>query len=178
RALIVQIPLDDGDIVLDVADAFESDRAGAAHHANDVVPFGKTKYGLTRTMKVVLDLFTVKFLISYANKPIYLFGGTGLLLILTSLVVLFFLMVRKFTVHIDVLPSPLFQMSVVFIILGFQSILMGLMAELLARTYHESQQKPTYTVRKVIRDGQAAADNNPTIGMRENSWAHNVGHTR
>lgn len=145
------------------------------HHARK---FGKTKYGLTRTMKVLLDLFTVKFLISYANKPIYLFGGTGLLLILTSLVVLFFLMLRKFTVHIDVLPSPLFQMSVVFIILGFQSILMGLMAELLARTYHESQQKPTYTVRKVIRDGQAAADNNPTIGMRENSWAHNVGHTR
>ncbi|HEX9028142.1 MAG TPA: glycosyltransferase family 2 protein [Anaerolineales bacterium] len=123
------------------------------HHARK---FGRTKYGLTRTMKVVLDLFTVKFLISYANKPIYLFGGTGLFLIFTSLIALLFLMVRKFTIHIDILPSPLFQMSVMFFILGFQSILMGLIAELLGRTYHESQQKPTYTVRKVIREGLAA----------------------
>lgn len=114
--------------------------------------FGKTKYGLNRTIKVVLDLFTVKFLISFAHKPIYLFGGAGLLLIAASLVAYLFLGIRKFTSGIDILPSPLFQMSTMFIILGFQSILMGLIAELLARTYHESQAKPTYTVRKVIRN--------------------------
>ena len=114
--------------------------------------FGKTKYGLNRTLKVILDLFTVKFLISYANKPIYLFGGAGVFLIALSGAVLFFLMVRKFTLGIDILPSPLLQMSAMVMILGSQSILMGLIAELLARTYHESQQKPTYTVRKVIRD--------------------------
>jgi glycosyltransferase involved in cell wall biosynthesis len=114
--------------------------------------FGKTKYGLTRTLKVILDLFTVKFLISYAHKPIYLFGGAGLFLILTSLISFLILIIRKFTVHIDVLPSPLFQMSTMFMILGFQSILMGLIAELLARTYHESQHKTTYTVRKIIRN--------------------------
>lgn len=119
------------------------------HHARQ---FGRTKYGITRTLKVVLDLFTVKFLISYAHKPIYLFGGAGMVLMTLSAFMLFFLLVRKFTVHIDVLPSPFFQLSMMFLLLGFQSILMGLVAELLVRTYHESQQKPTYTVRKVIEN--------------------------
>lgn len=117
------------------------------HHARK---HGRTKYGLERTLKVILDLFTVKFLMSYANKPIYLFGGTGLLLIFPSLIVLLFLMVRRLVLQIPVLGSPLFQMSGMLIILGFQSILMGLIAELLVRTYHESQAKPTYSVRRVI----------------------------
>jgi glycosyltransferase involved in cell wall biosynthesis len=117
------------------------------HHARR---FGRTKYGLERTLKVILDLFTVKFLMSYANKPIYLFGGTGLVMILPSLLVLLFLMVRRLVLQIPVLTSPLFQMSGMLIILGFQSILMGLIAELLVRTYHESQAKPTYSVRRVI----------------------------
>jgi glycosyltransferase involved in cell wall biosynthesis len=112
--------------------------------------FGRTKYGLTRTLKVLLDLLTVKFLISYAHKPIYLFGGTGLALMGVSLTTLLFLTVRKFTTQIDILPSPLFQLSMTFLILGFQSILLGLMAELLARTYHESQHKPTYTLRRAV----------------------------
>jgi len=112
--------------------------------------FGKTKYGLNRTIKVVLDLFTVKFLISYANKPIYLFGGTGMILILTSLLIMLFLLVRRFWLQISVFSSPLFFVSTMFMILGFQSILMGLIAELLVRTYHESQSKPTYTIRRVL----------------------------
>jgi glycosyltransferase involved in cell wall biosynthesis len=116
--------------------------------------FGSTKYGLNRTLKVILDLFTVKFLISYAHKPIYLFGGTGLGLIAVSILTIFFLTIRKFTAQIDILPSPLFQLSLMFLILGFQSILMGLIAELLARTYHESQAKPTYNVRKVMGGAQ------------------------
>jgi glycosyltransferase involved in cell wall biosynthesis len=113
--------------------------------------FGRTKYNLTRTLKVILDLLTVKFLIGFAHKPIYLFGGAGMLLITLSLVAYLFLMVRKFTAGIDILPSPLFQMSTMLMIMGFQSILMGLIAELLARTYHESQHKPTYTIRKVLK---------------------------
>ncbi len=121
------------------------------HHARK---FGKTKYGLMRTFKVILDLFTVKFLLSYANKPIYLFGGTGIVLIALSTAILFFLFVRRVWIGVPVLDSPFFSMSIMFIILGFQSILMGLIAELLARTYHESQQKPTYTVRQMIKAGQ------------------------
>jgi len=117
------------------------------HHARR---FGKSKYGLMRTIKVVLDLFTVKFLISYANKPIYLFGGVGITLIVMSGLTLLFLMIRRLGFQVSVLNSPLFQVSIMFMILGVQSILMGLIAELLVRTYHESQQKRTYVVRKVI----------------------------
>jgi len=112
--------------------------------------FGKTKYGLERTFKVILDLFTVKFLLSYSAKPIYLFGGTGTILILLSGLVLLILLVRRVFFSISVLASPLFQMSAMFFILGFQSILMGLIAELLVRTYHESQKKPTYSILKLM----------------------------
>lgn len=112
--------------------------------------FGKAKYGLERTVKVLLDLFTVKFLLSYASKPIYLFGGTGIGLMFVSALALLFLMIRRIAIGTPVLDSPFFLMSVMFFILGFQSMLMGLIAELLVRTYHESQQKPTYTVREII----------------------------
>jgi glycosyltransferase involved in cell wall biosynthesis len=117
------------------------------HHARR---FGKAKYGLERTMKVMLDLFTVKFLSSYANKPIYLFGGTGIALIAISLAVLVYLFIRRIFFDIGVVTSPLFVMGTMIALMGFQSILMGLIAELLARTYHESQGKPTYTIRKVV----------------------------
>jgi len=112
--------------------------------------FGKEKYGLERTLKVILDLFTVKFLISYANKPIYLFGGAGLAFILGSIILLGYLVLRRILLDEHLVRSPLLLMTVMLFILGFQSILMGLTAELLARTYHESQSKPTYTVRRVI----------------------------
>ncbi|NLG99346.1 MAG: glycosyltransferase family 2 protein [Chloroflexi bacterium] len=113
--------------------------------------FGRAKYGLERTLKVVLDLFTVKFLNSYANKPIYLFGGAGAVLIMISSIVLLYLFIRRIFFDVGVLASPLFQMSTMIFIMGFQSILMGLIAELLVRTYHESQGKPTYTIRKIIK---------------------------
>ncbi len=123
------------------------------HHAR---AHGRTKYGLERTVKVMLDLFTVKFLVSFANKPIYLFGGTGVALILPSFAVLFVLLVRRLWLGTSVLGSPLFQTATMLTILGFQSILMGLIAELLVRTYHESQAKPTYSVRRVL-GGRARA---------------------
>ena len=112
--------------------------------------FGKAKYGLERTIKVILDLFTVKFLLSYSHKPIRLFGGTGFILMALGLLDLIYLFVRRTFWGVPVFTSPLLQLGVMFFILGFQSILMGLIAELLARTYHESQQKPTYTIRKTI----------------------------
>ncbi len=117
------------------------------HHARK---YGKAKYGLERTFKVVLDLFTVKFLTSYSNKPIYLFGGAGAVLEVLSAIALIFLAVRRLAFGVSVLESPIFWMAVLMAIMGFQSILMGLIAELQTRTYHESQDKPTYTVRTVI----------------------------
>ncbi len=112
--------------------------------------FGKTKYGLERTVKVILDLFTVKFLVSFASKPIYLFGGTGLGLMVISALLMIYLFIRRMFFLVGVTGSPLFQTSTMFFILGFQSMLMGLIAELLVRTYHESQRKTTYTVRTKI----------------------------
>ena len=117
------------------------------HHARK---FGKAKYGLERTIKVLLDLFTVKFLLSYSNKPIYLFGGAGALLMGIGAADLLYLFLRRTFFGVPVFTSPLLQIGVMFFIMGFQSILMGLIAELLARTYHESQQKPTYTIRKAL----------------------------
>lgn len=121
------------------------------HHARQ---YGKSKYGLERTMKVVLDLMAVQFLTKAANKPIYLFGGGGLGLFALGFLGMLFLAIRKFIFQIDILNSPIFIISVMVAMTGFQAILMGLIAELLVRTYHESQQKPTYTVRKVLRSGR------------------------
>jgi glycosyltransferase involved in cell wall biosynthesis len=112
--------------------------------------FGEANYGLERTLKVILDLFTVKFLLNYSHKPMRLFGGLGMILITISVALLLYLFIRRVFFLVSVLGSPFFQIGVMFLILGFQSILMGLIAELLARTYHESQAKPTYTVREMI----------------------------
>jgi glycosyltransferase involved in cell wall biosynthesis len=117
------------------------------HHARK---FGKAKYGLERTVKVILDLFTVKFLLDYSHKPMRLFGGAGITLMFFSFIMLLALFVRKLVEGTPILTSPIFSLGVMFFILGFQSILMGLIAELLARTYHESQKKPTYTIRQIL----------------------------
>jgi len=120
--------------------------------------FGKTKYGLERTVKVVLDLFTVKFLVAFSSKPIYLFGGTGGALMVIGVGLMIYLLIRRLFFLVSVTGSPLFQVSAMLFTLGFQSLLMGLIAELLVRTYHESQRKPTYTVRKMINLEQDPRD--------------------
>ncbi len=116
---------------------------------------GKSKYGLSRTLKVLLDLITVKFLLSYFHKPIYLFGGLGLAVSAVGSAMLLFVFVRRVVWHISALQSPFFQTGLMFMILGTQAILLGLIAELLVRTYHETQNKPTYVVRERLNlDGQ------------------------
>lgn len=117
------------------------------HHARK---YGKAKYGLERTFKVILDLFTVKFLTTFANKPIYLFGGLGIALILAGGLVLLYLFIRRVWFQVSVTATPWFLISVTSVIMGFQSVLNGFIAELLVRTYHESQNKPTYTIRSII----------------------------
>lgn len=119
-----------------------------SHHPRK---FGRANYGLDRTAKVILDLFTVKFLLNYSHKPIRLFGGAGAGLMLLGLIDLAYIFIRRIFFAVPASTSPLLLVGVMFIILGFQSILMGLIAELLARTYHESQQKTTYTLREIIQ---------------------------
>lgn len=112
---------------------------------------GKSKYGLNRTIKVVLDLFTVKFLSGYVNKPIYLFGGVGVGFSFVGVIGLIYLFIRRALYGTSTADSPIFLLSALLFVLGVQSILMGLLAEMSVRTYHESQSKPIYTVRYVIR---------------------------
>lgn len=112
---------------------------------------GKTKYGIERTFKVILDLFTVKFLLAYSQKPLYLFGGLGMILLTGGLGILVFLFIRRMGAGISPFDSPLFPSSILIVLMGFQSLLMGLIAELLVRTYHEAQNKPTYTIREIVQ---------------------------
>jgi len=114
--------------------------------------YGKSKYGLERTLKVLLDLSTVKFLLSYSVSPIYIFGGVGIGMISIGAVTLLFLAVRRIFFSTSVLGSPFFLLSMMVFALGFQTILMGLLAELLMRTYHETLDKPTYTIREMINE--------------------------
>lgn len=125
-----------------------------AHHPRR---FGKTKYNLYRIFKVILDLFTVKFFLNFGQKPIYLFGGTGIFLLALSFITVFVIGLRRILYDEHLIRSPLLLMGTMLFILGFQSILMGLLAELVMRTYHESQHKPTYNVKQVIRDGKVIA---------------------
>lgn len=115
---------------------------------------GKANYGLERTFKVVLDLITVKFLMAFSKKPIYLFGGVGMALMIVSLGLFLWLAIRRIVAQVSVLGSPWFQISVMMFILGFLAILLGLIADFVMRTYFESQDKKTYTVKKVLSPTQ------------------------
>lgn len=119
--------------------------------------FGKPKYGLERTLKVVLDLFTVKFLTSFSAKPIYLFGGLGISLMLIGLAAFLILAIRRLGWGVSVVASPLFSISIMIFILGVISVFMGLIAELLTRAYYESQDKKTYTIREMRNIGNGSS---------------------
>ncbi len=111
---------------------------------------GKSKYGLSRTIKVLLDLLTAKFLQSYATKPIYVFGGVGLVLLALAGVSLTAAVAQKLLLGVSLIQTPLTLLAAILGSTGFIAILQGLNAEVAIRTYHESQQKPTYTVRRVL----------------------------
>jgi dolichol-phosphate mannosyltransferase len=107
---------------------------------------GTSKYGLSRTGKVILDLLVVKFLVSYTTKPIYLFGGFGLLSLVASFSAFVAAIAFKIFAAKDLVQTPLPLLGVLFALVGVLSLLMGLLAELLVRTYYESQGKRPYAV--------------------------------
>jgi hypothetical protein len=109
--------------------------------------FGKSNYGLERTVKVVLDLIVVKFLSRYAEKPMYVFGGFGILSLFAALLVAVVAMYLKVFRGISFIQTPLPLMSLTAGMIGVMCVLMGLLAELMTRTYHESQDKPVYLIR-------------------------------
>ena len=117
---------------------------------------GKSKYGLARIFKVLMDLMTVKFLSSWATKPSYLFGGIGSVLCLAGVLAAIEVITEKFASGTFAHKNPLLLLAVFLFFLGVQLVLMGLIAELLVRTYHESQGKPVYLVKRTVNVGHAA----------------------
>ena len=110
---------------------------------------GATKYGISRTIRVVLDLATVKFLLSYSTRPLQIFGLIGLITGGIGLLITAYLgYVRLFTTQ-GIGDRPLLLLGVMLIFIGVQLVTFGLLAEVLARTYYESQDKPTYVIREV-----------------------------
>lgn len=111
---------------------------------------GKTKYNITRTFKVLLDLLTVKFLGSYSTKPIYFFGIFGLLFFFGAFISAGWLVYEKLAHGSYIIQSPLLLLSAMLVILGAQVTLMGLLAEILVRIYYEAREKPTYVIRETL----------------------------
>jgi glycosyltransferase involved in cell wall biosynthesis len=115
------------------------------HHARTM---GKSKYGISRTLKVVFDLMTIKFMASYQTKPIYVFGMFGMVAFVLSLIASIWAFFLKFVQGVSFISTPLLMIAVVMLAISMQFFLMGLLAEMLVRTYHESQDKAIYAVRE------------------------------
>ncbi len=110
---------------------------------------GKSNYGIGRTIRVVLDLLTVKFLISYSTRPLHIFGLLGLALGSLGTAICAWLAYLKYVQHEGIGNRPLLQLGILLLFGGMQLLTLGLLAEMQARTYHESQDKPTYVIREV-----------------------------
>jgi glycosyltransferase involved in cell wall biosynthesis len=117
---------------------------------------GRSKYGVSRTLRVILDLVTVKFLSSYSTRPIHVFGGLGVLAGGVGIAILGLLAFEKLVLGARIGDRPLLLLGVLLTIMGLQFVTMGLLGELLVRTYHESQGKPVYRV-AAVRDGEHGA---------------------
>ena len=121
---------------------------------------GNSKYGISRTVRVVLDLLTVKFLISYRTRPVQIFGLWGLIMTATGAATWLWLAYVKYFRHTGIADRPLLLAGTVLLVMGVQFIVLGLLAEMLARTYHESQDKPIYVIKEIRQSAQDDA-----IGM-------------
>lgn len=130
---------------------------------------GQSKYGLSRTIKVIFDLVTIKFMASYMTKPIYIFGWAGVLAFAISAFSAVFACLMKFArwpKHADFIQTPLPVLAMVMLVLGIQLFLMGLIAEMLVRTYHESQGKPIYTIKAKINFEEGETTSEQNLGAR------------
>ncbi len=119
---------------------------------------GTSKYGISRTIRVVLDLLTVKFLISYSTRPLHIFGLLGITMGTLGVAVCAWLAWVKFFAHEGIGNRPLLLFGILLIFTGVQLVTLGLLAEMQARTYHESQDKPIYVIRDVLETEPARVD--------------------
>lgn len=111
---------------------------------------GKSKYGISRTIRVILDLVTVKFLLAFSTRPIQIFGLIGFISGIIGFVTAVYLMIQRLFFRIPLANRPLLLLAILLIFIGLQFITLGLLAELQARTYHEAQNKPIYVIRRVL----------------------------
>jgi glycosyltransferase involved in cell wall biosynthesis len=118
---------------------------------------GVSKYGLSRTVRVILDLITVKFLLSYSTRPLQIFGLIGGVMLFVGLLVSSYLAYQRLMGYQALANRPLLLLGVLLIFTGVQLVTIGLLAELQARTYHESQDKPVYVIREV-REASAGTE--------------------
>ena len=112
---------------------------------------GRSKYGIGRTVRVLLDLLTVKFLLSYSTRPLQIFGLIGSAMGLLGLGITGWLAYVRLTGQESIANRPLLLFGILLVFTGVQLVTLGLLAELIARTYHESQDKPTYVVREILQ---------------------------
>jgi len=115
---------------------------------------GRSKYGISRTIRVMLDLMTVKFLISYSTRPLQIFGLLGIIFGILGTFVLGWLAYVKYVHHQGIAERPMLLLGVLFAFTGVQLLTLGLLAEMLARTYHESQGKPVYVIRQTLGEDE------------------------
>lgn len=133
--------------------------------------FGSTKYGISRTLRVILDLLTVKFLLGYSKRPIHLFGTLGLISGGIGGAILILLSYERLILQLSIGNRPLLTLGVMLVIIGMQFLVFGLLAEVLTRTYHESQQKKIYSVRRYIEGGTHGEKVVPVRGRNTESWS-------
>ena len=128
--------------------------------------FGSSKYGISRTIRVLLDLLTVKFLLSYATRPIQVFGLLGVVSGGLGFLIAMIMTFQRQFFGVPLADRPLLFLAILLIFIGFQFVSLGLIAELQARTYHESQNKAVYHVRGVYRAGETEASAKDADGSR------------
>lgn len=116
--------------------------------------FGRSKYGISRTLRVLLDLLTVKFLLDYATRPIQIFGLIGIVCLGIGTLLGGYLSTLRLLFHQPIADRPLLLLAILLVVLGVQLIIMGLLGELTVRTYYEAQHKPTYMIGEVLHGGQ------------------------
>jgi glycosyltransferase involved in cell wall biosynthesis len=111
---------------------------------------GKAKYGISRTVRVILDLITIKFLLTYSKKPMQIFGLLGFIAAIVGFILTTWLIVERVFFNIGLTDRPLFILSIFIFLAGIQFITMGLLGEIMMRTYHEGTGKPTYVIKEIL----------------------------
>jgi len=111
---------------------------------------GTSKYGISRTFRVILDLVTVKFLLQYSARPIHFFGGIGMASGVTGFLIAFVMLIQKLFFDVAIGDRPLLLLAVLLMFIGIQFVTFGLLGELMTRTYHETQNKPIYVIRQLM----------------------------